>query len=410
MSRFHNIFSYIIFPLLLISVIIPVSVRFGRFADFASMRIYLYDFIVLLIVVYAGLSVLIGNFKLSLSHPMMSTVQILLVGWMLISIISNFIGGENILVSSIWMLKYLEVVILFFAIQIISTNTEYIGREPISKAILTSGFFLSIGHIIKYIITNPSHRPRFIFENPNAMAIMLAFIASFAIVDYIYQQSRYKYISALLLITSVVGLAITGSRSGFLALAVGIGVITLVTTEVNNVISRGKLFAFTIGGVSLLSLILIRLNSRLINWIDVSSSGISISNEGGATAILTRIDLITKAIELFLEKPLLGYGWFASPSRVGWLDIHYTTLLVEVGLIGALIFIYSYFLFARLFFQDYLYTGGKFPLIGLGLICGQIFGNIGGNFLRYPKFLIIVFTLLVLSEFYTRKEINSSTD
>jgi putative inorganic carbon (hco3(-)) transporter len=180
--------------------------------------------------------------------------------------------------------------------------------------------------------------------NPNGLASIVAI--TFPIIFFFYRYFQNKFVRLLLIACLpllLITLILTGSRSGLLATIVAISICVLFRTKYKVAGVIVMLIAFGLiwsqmGDIH---------KQRYLSMVDETAQGRE-SAEG-------RLDHINRAISMFIEKPLFGYG-IGNYREASWnlknegLVSHdfYTEVLVELGAIGAII----YFLFIFSIFKN----------------------------------------------------------
>ncbi len=383
--------SAVLFFLLSISIIFPLQLPIGglgsNYASINSVDVVL--FFLFLYYAFTFNSEKIRKFKITM--PKITAVLLIISGWIILtSVIVSIRTNISILASSLWILKWFEGIGLFLMAQNYLTPKS---GKLVFRSIFLSGIFLSALSLPYYYIFEP-FRLSFFFGNPNVLSTFLNLVIIMGVVTLI-EETNYSSITCLTAIALAgTALILTGSRTGILGLVTSISILTIVYGK-NN--ARRMLITYIFAG-TLFSTVLILFSvpkfyfDRLTGWITFESGKLSLTDSGFADPIRTRIRLIDKAIELFNQYPVFGHGWYSSPSRIGYLDIHYTTLLAEMGVIGFLLFIILYIIVLKKWSEI-----DKYSLIGtIGFVwfATLLIQSIGGNFPRIPQISFIYFLLL----------------
>jgi len=119
----------------------------------------------------------------------------------------------------------------------------------------------------------------------------------------------------------------------------------------------------------------------------------------------SRFQLTKKALNLWTQQPIFGYGWFASPEnpKVGYLDVLYSQLLVDLGAIGFVLALGFYLVVVRAFVTRISSSSLSVPTAGAGWLVGMLAAGIGGAHVRVPRLLfLLVFVLVAASSLYSR--------
>ena len=213
----------------------------------------------------------------------------------------------------------------------------------IYKCLIISGIILSI----RLIISVPPNmwgikRLGSTFINANQAGILLS-ISTMCCMQL--NKIKKKKINIVLIPIFIALIFLTGSRKAFLIVIIGI--FTLYLLNENNALKRFKASIIII----ILGCILYKLIMEIPIFYEVLGSRIEtmmnfITKNGMVDgSIEERVGLINIAKQLFLEKPILGYG-IGSYSKVSGYGIYshnnYFELLVGVGVIGTAIYYTAY--------------------------------------------------------------------
>lgn len=311
--------------------------------------------------------------------------------WILITLLVAAIRGENILISILWTLKWFEAMVLLFVSQqyLEHSNKSVIFKSTTILGILLAGFATAaviMGH----------YRFRLFFGNPNILSSFFVLVSLLSF-SYVLKYDRLlaRIIYSLGGIVAIYGILATGSRSGVLGLIVGISMFAiLLRKKIININVYYIIGAFLLAIISIPFVITEILIRRLTGWFKFENGSFMLTDSLGSDSIRIRIRLIKKGINLFWETPIFGRGWYASPSRVGVLDMHYTTLLVEIGIIGFILIALFYLCVIRSFMiarnTDMLFIGSALTAWFISLLVQSI----GGNFPRAPQ-LMFIYLLMV---------------
>lgn len=171
-------------------------------------------------------------------------------------------------------------------------------------------------------------------------------IAIFLLFFLLLQESQIKYKAILLSMMFPLGLDIVlmGSRQGFIV-AIGSCILLLLLKN-----WKGGLNQKNIIGIVLLMIVVLVLcwailnNEILYNTIGYRLRRVGDTNESD----LGRIEMIVKGFELFLEKPILGYGsntfYYSSNHMGGYAHNNFVELLADTGIVGFVTFHWAYIL------------------------------------------------------------------
>ncbi|WP_080505165.1 O-antigen ligase family protein [Halorubrum aethiopicum] len=382
---------YAVFPVVIVfSIQIPLAVEGST-----SASINAEDLIILGLGLLFLYDILTNNeFNMKILFPNISLLMGIIGFWIVLTLlIANFRSPEPVTVSVLWTFKWIEILLFFIFVQ----NQITAKRAKISlKTFFYSGVLLTIFVLYEYLTV--SGRTVGTFGNPNVLASVLVLFTLLTIMK-MYDSNKYIYSAAHGIISclSIIAILSTQSRSGVLALVTGCMILFLYILLDLNLENKIRYLA---GSVVIFAISLLFISQEAINritgWITISDGRLQLSDTQASYAFRTRLRLLDKAIELFKEAPLFGYGWFASPSRVGYLDVHYTTLLVELGIVGIVLFAIFYMTILRGFVSQ-ISKSGKIAVLGSAWYCGLIVQAIGGNFPRIPRimFLMLLFIGIV---------------
>ncbi len=169
--------------------------------------------------------------------------------------------------------------------------------------------------------------------SPNGLASVVA--VTFPVIFFLYKQYNSKIFRLFLIVSmplSMTVLVLTGSRSGLLATIVAV----TICFAKRKVLFKGAIIMFLIAmaGWAVMDDMY---KQRYLSIVDSSAQG--------RESAVGRIQHIDGAFELFLERPLLGYG-LGTYGEANWnvrgegLVSHnmYTEVLVELGIFGFLMF------------------------------------------------------------------------
>jgi O-antigen ligase len=185
-----------------------------------------------------------------------------------------------------------------------------------------------------------TNRSRGAFGEPNQTALIFALYAPL-IASFAFGKRQFKVLYVLLAIFCVSAIITTSSRGGVLALAMGFLSFMLL---IRNKISIGHkiflLISLPLCGLIAWNILPEAYTEQLLNRL--SFLGEKKINAQEASAGRTYLWQI--GIKMWLESPVFGNGWtaFSSANNVA---VHNTFLLylIELGLIGAILFVYFWF-------------------------------------------------------------------
>jgi O-antigen ligase len=297
------------------------------------------------------------------------------------------------------MLKWFEIFCLLILAQYHSDKVNWKWIVPL---LVGSGVLLSLFAIFQLIRTDGWFRPSIFWQNPNALAIFLSLPALFCLLyGAIYiQKNIFKGIGLFFAgILLIIGIGSTGSRTGFIVLFTG-GLV-LIAFYYEQIPIRPLLGAVA-ASVTMSTIILIiadRTNFllRFLPQIATSSGSVTIQPPPGITG---RYQLIQKGIDLWIQQPVFGYGWFSSPENpnVGFLDFFYVQVLVDLGIVGFVLVMLFYANFIREFLYQAYASREAVSVVGAGWLIGIMAGGIGEAWPRVPRFMFLLILLLITSK------------
>jgi hypothetical protein len=224
----------------------------------------------------------------------------------------------------------------------------------------------------------PGFVPRIIsvLSEPNALGLYLAlvlFINAWVIKyrSYLNLGSGLFRLSILSSIFTIIPFIMTFSRSGWLTLIVGLGVLALGFSAKARVKSFFLVLAFLVVSLVLITYFMPNIGEALLERFSIDET-------------YGHIDIRLHALSFFVDMPLLGVGFgnygLLAGNSFGVSSTHsfYVTYLVEGGLIGGLAFLFFIFSLAFIFI---LKNGGKLSrdpywLLGFGIAIMIIINNI----------------------------------
>jgi O-antigen ligase len=215
-----------------------------------------------------------------------------------------------------------------------------------------------------------------IMTEPNSLGLYLAivlFVDAWVIKyrSYLDLGSRFSGLAMLSSMTAFVPFVMTFSRSGWLSLMVGLGILAL-GSGVSRAIGRSLIIVLILFGcLMLMGYFLPEIGEALLRRISLTEA------EG-------HIDVRVRALAIFADAPLFGVGFgnygllTGGPVGVSSTHSYYITYLVEGGLLGGLAFLVFAVSLLLIFI---LKTGGKLStaplwLLGFGLTTMIFINNI----------------------------------
>lgn len=382
--------SYFLVPLMIVfSIEMPLNIAGSAYASINSE-----DFAVLLVFgLFLFDHIRRRDWRIGIRFPRVTAFMALVTGWIVLGVLIAEVRSSAT-ASLLWTLKWFEGLVFFIVIQ---DQLDSDSGTLVVRALLFSGILLATYAVVASLLGG--YRIRVFFGNPNTLSgffILIALVCltyGFTIND---RTAVMYYAASILAILAVLS---TGSRSGLLGLISGIVFFGLLT---NSRYSRRQL-GISGGGVlmaffSAVFIIQEDVWRRLTGWFTVENGRIMLADTPVARSFRIRLNLIDKAIALFQQRPIIGHGWFASPSRVGFLDVHYTTLLVELGIVGFILMMLLYVSLIRAWVNAR--KEGIFMLASAGAAWygALLVQSIGGNFPRNPQTVLLTLLFLTATE------------
>jgi hypothetical protein len=195
--------------------------------------------------------------------------------------------------------------------------------------------------------------------NPNVLGLLL----SWAVVCFtlaLFARVGNRVWSGLILLSSVVTIAMTASRSGLMSAAVGIVLVVVLNFSSSSSFSRKR--AVQVGLLLLLSSVIILITFQVVQSNPNAVSRYQeLKHPGQVDSLRQRLDdLWLDALADFGHSPLLGFG--PAKIRFGGIitDSEYLDVLKQFGILGFVSYI-SYFLYPFFFLWKGLRIARKAP-------------------------------------------------
>ncbi len=232
--------------------------------------------------------------------------------------------------------SFLKVIIIFIMmINVITTRRRLL---IFMKLIVMCGCVLAVGAIKHYLEGNFSLRGvriegivGGIFGNPNDLATSLDLIIPLAIVLAMTQRGVWRFLSMLSVPVLVLGVIVTFSRSGFIALALGVGFFIWKLGEKK----RGRMI---LASVAVMVVLLMAApgsyRARLSTIFDVESDRTGSAQE--------RQEILRRAVWLAVRRPVIGVGisnFGAYSIREMLAHNSYLEISAELGLAGLIAYL-----------------------------------------------------------------------
>lgn len=184
-----------------------------------------------------------------------------------------------------------------------------IDKEKISRvfnAIILSSFFVSLYGLLQYAGLDPLNWNRNFYPriwatlgNPNFLAQYLAVLLPLILIMYLKQGRSYLL---LIFFTDIVALILTSSRAGFFSAVTGICFVIFFTEKDRRIFKRIRLVSVLFIMVLLIFTAVNGSRLKDISGRYLSSFSLKDSN------IASRISQYGTAAQMFMERPVLGWG------------------------------------------------------------------------------------------------------
>ena len=266
-----------------------------------------------------------------------------------------FVGTVKVNMSGSTMMRSIIFQMIPCLVFFVFTMTEQRGMEKAFVWIALSVLVLCVSvlfdeALMETLKETSEEGAYYTFEenNRNTIAVILALGALYMLHLGVTEN---KLFLLLMLLPIVLGL-ITGSRKLILAVVVGVLLYTLLYSACCQKRNRKKLLPIVFAVAAVWGLLYACYNVELLyNIIGFRLEGLFETLFGGKNveaSAVERSHMIEKAFEMFLEKPILGWGidGFAANTHFGvYSHNNYTEMLVSFGTIG---FLFIYFFKFRL--------------------------------------------------------------
>ena len=388
----------ILFTLLTVAVLFSVQFPLPMVdSNYASLN--LSDLVILCIFVHFLSELFLDrDWHVSLTMPHLTSLFVLTSVWILITTsVAVFRSPVPVVANILWTLKWLEIVALLILVQ---QYAEEVDWQTIVKIVVAGAALIAAISIAFSLTSTGWSRATVLWRNPNTLAVFLALpslicfvYAATSLDKNLTNRAAALFVGFIL----ILGIGGTGSRSGLITLIVGTVVALLLAyRQISTRILLGGMSVGVMMGLGGLWLTgRMKLFQRFFPTVAIRDGGIVVSGTGSA-GIDSRVRLTKKGIDLWLDQPIFGYGWFASPENplVGFLDVFYTQILVDVGIVG---FVLVMLLYLEIFRQFARRSNGPSIIVsvaGAGWVLGLLAAGIGGAHARVPRIMFIMILLL----------------
>lgn len=348
------------------------------------------------------------DWEITIEYPVATISFIAVTTWIFITVVAAIVRADSSVLSSfLWSFKMVEILIFFIVIQ------QQVDRDvgaTILHTLNISGVLLALASVgVKLIGVD---RVRIFWGNPNILASFFILIVLLNLSQVIVNDRPIrKFIHYVATLITLLAILTTVSRSGVLGLLFGGAVLVILL--------RDRISATQIaGGIGLgvtglmAAPLLIDVNNakRFVNWIKFENGQLVLADTAAAGSFEIRLQLIQYALDLFIEQPFFGYGWFAAPSRVGWLDVYYTVLIVEIGIIGFFLFFWFHASLLSIWFRARSQGAFVYGSAAIGWYIGLLVQSIAGPFPRVPLMLFLTVLVVVAVSAVSEVPIHLTTD
>jgi O-antigen ligase len=374
--------------MLIYSVEIPINIGFSQYASINSE-----DFAVLILFSWLTKRSIIDRESLAVPLKKLTLFLFLCSIWILFTfLIALLRSPEPVGASALWVLKWFEVIIFFVCVQHLMTKRTALA---VVRTVILGGIIIGIYTVLaSEFLTD--WRVRVFFNNPNTLASFFTLLISLSFSRLISHINYKKWLYVLASLLGVAGIIATLSRSGTLAMIVVLCVLFVLYWRYFSAAELRLLIGGAVTTVAAMAVVLQDRITRFTEWFVITGEGIKLAGGQASRSFTKRLELIDKAIELFIQNPIFGYGWFASPSRVGFLDVLYTILIVELGLPGLILMISLYIVVIKTLLQARIGEARFLSGAILAWFLGLLAMGIGGSYVRSPQ-MMMLWTLMVVT-------------
>lgn len=379
------------------------------FVDSNYASINMSDFIILAIgVVFLIRSTNTNDWTLDIPLPNLTGWFLFVGSWIMITlVVAAFRSSVSILPNILWALKWFEIVALLILAQ---QFADQVSWQRIVSVIIWGSLPIAMIAILRTVTTTGWTQPTVFWNNPSTLAIFLGLPGLLSVFSGYFRIRENHKQGAVLLVVALVfftSIGAIGSRAGVLTVLVGImiaGVLARKRLSISLLATSGIIGA-TIGFGLLWATGRSTLLSRYFPTVAIENGGVVISGTGSA-GINTRIELLSKGIDLWTQRPIFGYGWFASPEnpKVGFLDNFYVQVLVDTGVFGFIMVMVLYLAIIRVFLRHRHSAAPAIVFGGVGWVVGLLVAGLGGAHPRTPRLMFLLILLLISVTELTQNE------
>lgn len=319
----------------------------------------------------------------------------LVTAWIVLTVVVAFVRSPySVAPNVLWTLKWLEALVLYVVVR--DWLSRAVAKRTVS-VLLASGYVVAATATLNSVVTDVPRVTSF-WRNPNMLAVFLSLIVALGLARTVERIDRDGTVPWVYLggtAVALLGIGSTGSRSGLICLLTALGVGAILVRDRIDIVQF--LPAATVTVVA--SAVALWFTSRqLFNrfLVGVTLRDGQLVLVGQTASFYSRYRLLLKGLRLAAERPVFGYGWFASPENpaVGILDNLYPQLLVDLGVIGFILMLVFYVLHFREFVPAALDEDFVPGVASTGWFAGMLAGSIGAAYPRVPRLMFLTMLLL----------------
>lgn len=403
----------VLFTALVLAVLFSVQFPLPG-VDSQYVSINLSDLVILVIfLTFIAERAVADDWVLSFPLAHMTGLYVVVSTWLVVVLAVAVVREPvSVVPSALWTLKWLEILMVLVLAQ---QYREEIDWRSLTLVLVGAALVIALDTIVHTATTSGWEQPTTFWRNPNTLGVFLGLPSLLCLIygSIRVRQNPWLGIAALLCgIVFVLGVGATGSRSGMITLVIGLATAVLLARRWLStgflVGSAGGSILAVFGGLWITGRItLFRKFFPTVTFRD----GTVVLSGPGTGGLYARYEMLLEAVHLWLQQPIFGYGWLASPEnpRVGYLDVLYSQLLVDVGLIGLVLVLLLYLSFVRAFVSRRELCSPTFSVAGAGWIIGMLAAGIGGAHVRVPRIMFLMVLLLAAAAHLTDHESDDHT-
>jgi len=319
----------------------------------------------------------------------------LLIGGLSLIINSFFHSEINLLVSALYLFRYISYLSLFSIVNLIKNiGIERKILTVIGVVVLLLGYlqyflYNDLKYLYYYGWDNHLYRLFSSFLDPNYAGVFYSLFFIFIFSPVLYLRIKQSYRELVLSFFTVIALYLTYSRTALIALLAGI---------VSIAVLKGK--------IRVLLLALAAFSILLVTLSDTSIEGL---NPLRTASSIERVISVKEAWQIFTESPLIGSGFnayrytmirhgFRNPTGASLsnadagTDNSFLFVLATSGIFGFAFFALSYFFLLRKLYSERRMVG----IIPYCLVISFLAASLFLNVLFYTPILTFIFVTISL--------------